>query len=851
MKNIEDMRIWIEAIINSSDDAIISKDLNNIIVSWNKGAEALYGYKEEEVIGKPIAIIIPDDKKTDIQMTADLIETKTYIHHLETVRIAKDGRRIDVSVSVSPITNSQGVLIGSSAIARDITERKRTEESIRRSEERYRKIVELSPDAILIYQDNKIVFINQAGLKLFIASDQNDLIGKSIWTLFTPERHGIVRAHNQTMMVTSQPVPKTEHTVIRLDGKVIDVEVSACPITYEDKTAIYIIMRDITERKKTRLFLNLQYKTAENFDQLINLTDGITNVLKIVCTNLKFDAGRVWLLDTNENCLYCLTIWASDERSDRLFDKTKSQVTLQIDDCLPAIVWSTGEPFWLDTSLPANSRMAENYDFQLGIGIPIINAQEFIGVLELMHSNTFAMDNSLIEALTGVANQMSAYIKHKTAETDMLYLSKHDAATGLANRLFFEESLTFELYRARSKNKRLAVLLLDIDKFSVLNETLGHGSGDQVLVQISELLLNQVAYADNVARFAGDQFSIIFDEFQRNQDITDFITQVNTAVAESIMLEDQKINLKFNVGISIFPEDGDTVLSLMKNASIALNKAKQAGHGSVQFCTSDMSSRAKNRVNIEHDLVEALDKEELVLYYQPVVDTQNMTVAGFEALLRWNKNGSLIPPYDFVSILEDTRLIIPVGEWILNTACLQCKAWQQELQIPLFVSVNISPVQFRDPDIFETIENIINTTNIDPACLKVEITEGAIMSDVQRSIKILNKIKQIGAKIAIDDFGTGYSSLNYLRQLPIDYLKIDRSFVINMVTNPNDAAIVRAIIVLAENLGYKVIAEGIETEEQLKFINKLGCNEIQGYYFGRPMPVAEATQFLQQNKKIL
>jgi PAS domain S-box-containing protein len=255
MQTLEDMRLWIEAIINSSDDAIISKDLNNNIVSWNKGAEHLYGYTEQEVIGKPISIIIPEDKLNDIPMTAELTEARKLLHHMETVRIAKDGKRIDVLITVSPILNAEGTLIGSSAIARDISERKRSEAIIHRSEERYRKIVELSPDTILIHQDGKVVFINQAGLKLFAADGADQLLNKSIWTLFTPDRHGIIRAHNQSMKVSEQAVANIEHAVIRLDGKTISVETSSCPITYEDKPAIYMILRDINERKKIKTFL--------------------------------------------------------------------------------------------------------------------------------------------------------------------------------------------------------------------------------------------------------------------------------------------------------------------------------------------------------------------------------------------------------------------------------------------------------------------------------------------------------------------------------------------------------------------------------------------------------------------
>lgn len=843
MKNMSDMRTWIEAIINSSDDAIISKDLNNIIVSWNKGAESLYGYKEQEVIGKPISIIIPEDKKNDIQMTADLIEEKVYIHHLETVRVAKDGRRIDVSVSVSPIMNEDGVLIGSSAIARDITERKKNEEYIRRSEDRYRKIVELSPETIIIHQDSNIVFVNEAGLKLFAATNKEDLIGKNIWTLYTPDRHGIIRAHNQSMKITGQPITNVEHTVIRLDGKIINVEASSCPIDYEGNPAIYIVLRDITERKKIKNYLDLQYKISQSLSETQNLIDGANEALKIICSNLNLDIGKVWLLKKEENVLDCITTWAGEDSNDHAINASNKQVTYEASESLPGKVWVSEEVCWVD--------LAADHEYKIAIGVPIFNGQNFIGVLEFMSAKLLNSDANILAALASITDQVGMFLQYKISENAIVFLGKHDVTTDLSNRAFFEETLTFELYRAKSKHKRLAVLLLDIDSFSDINEAIGHEFGDVILKDISKMLVELVDSNDNVARFSGDQFAVIMEDFHQVEEVTDFVNKVNSAVADKLIIKHPNINIKFNIGISLYPEDGDSTQAIMKSASIALSKAKQTGKGAIQFCTGDMKSRAKKRISIESDLRHAIDKQEFILFYQPVVDASLMEVSGFEALLRWSKEGNIIPPNDFISILEDSQLIVPVGAWVLSAACKQCKLWQKKLGRSLFISINISPVQFMRDDIYQTLSFALKDSGVDPSCVKIEITESAIMHDIQKTVKLLNKIKTLGVTIAIDDFGTGYSSLNYLRQLPIDYLKIDRSFIINMIDNQNDAAIVRTIINLAENLGYKTIAEGIETVDQLRFITRLGCNEIQGYYFARPMPASEAEEFLKQNKLII
>jgi diguanylate cyclase (GGDEF)-like protein/PAS domain S-box-containing protein len=843
MQNLKDKAAWNDAIINFSEDAIISKDLDNNIVSWNKGAEKLYGYTEAEVIGKPIAIIIPPDKYDDIQDTADIIESKKDVHHLETVRIAKDGTRIDVSVSVSPMMDTNGLLIGSSAIAHNITQRKLDEEKLRHSEERYRKIVELSPNAILIHQKNVIAFVNESAVAILGGKTKADLIGTSIWSLFTPDRHGIIRAQHQSMISTGQAAITIEHTATKLNGETISVEVSSCPISFEDQPAVYIIMRDITDRKNTRMYLEMQYAVSKTLIEASNLMDGAATMLKIICSALKIEVGKLWTINKQENNMHCISTWANDENTDRLIDKIKSQKPLASGEGLPGKIWITQETYWTD--------LTEDEAFKLGIAIPIFNNQEMIGVLELLNSQQISKDKRLIETLESLSNQIGFFIVHKLAESEIIYLNKHDIITGLSNRQFFEETLTFEIYRAKSKGNRIAILLLDVDNFSTINESLGSEIGDEALKILSKLLLTLSPNNENVCRYGGDQFALILDQPTKVEEITDFFNQLNNASADSFNVKGEKLNIQFNVGVSLYPEDGNDKETLLKNASIALTKAKKFGRGSLQFCTNDMTSRAKKRIRTENELREALDKNEFLLYYQPVVEIPSLIITGFEALIRWSKNGQIIPPTEFISIIEDTHLIVPIGEWALTTACTQANEWQKTMGRPIAMSVNISSVQFTHSNILASIQGILTATQLEPHCLKVEITESEIMNDVQRSVKILNSIKALGVKISIDDFGTGYSSLSYLRQLPIDYLKIDRSFVINMVDNPNDAAIVRTIVALANNLGYKIIVEGIETEEQLNFINQLGNFEIQGYYFGRPMPKDEATEFLKQNKMLL
>lgn len=832
-------RLWVQAVVNSSDDAIISKDLNDVIVSWNKAAEDLYGYTASEAIGKSISLIIPEDKMSDLPFSAEQIAARKFVKHLETVRIAKNGRRIDVSIIISPVINEAGILIGSSAIARDITEKKIAEEAIRLSEERYRNIVELSADAIYIHKNGEIIFVNAACVKLFGAKDRSQLIGKSIWSLYTTDRHGIVRARAQIMNTTHQAVPIIEHTIIKLDGTIVNVESNACYITYAGQSAIYITLRDISERKKITQLLEMQGRIADNLIDSISLIDSCTNILKTICTSLKLDIGKIWTVNKKTNNFSCIATYGN------------INTIQESDDSLLSKVLATDEVCWVDdvTQL-VNSTYPHDYEFKFGLALPIVAEKEVIGVLELMSNKGLMKDSTIQQTMLGISNQISLLMKRKQYEKDLIYISKHDAVTGLFNHLFFEEVLGFELYKAKIKEQRLAILLLNIVNFSAVNQSLGHSLGDEVLKQVANRLINLIANNDNIARFGDDQFSIMIIDFDKVENIIDFVEKVNIIMDEPFIISDHRVNINFNIGIGLYPEDGDNAAALMRSAEIALDDAKKSGAKSFRFCTNNMVALAKKRAGIENDLREALSKQEFFLNYQPIVEMPSMLVNGFESLIRWRRNGKAVSPGEFISIIEETSLIIPIGEWILHTACAQCKAWQDVVHRPIMIAANVSAIQLRYASILDVLADVLDGSKLDPSCLKLEITESAIMNDTKQAIKVLHKIKDMGIKIAIDDFGTGYSSLSYLKQLPIDYLKIDQSFIASMLNNPSDAAIIKTIIVLSENLGYKVIAEGVETEQQLKFITSLGCVEIQGYYFGGPMQNEEALEFMKQRPSI-
>ncbi len=826
-------------------DAVLILDKDYKILDCNHVANIWYGYTPAEIKTLNLMDIrAPEEREAIASQMQGIAAEDGGIW--ETVHMRKDGTKFPVEVSSTPIVvNEQQRFYH---VVRDISMRKKNEMVLRASEERYRKIVEYSPDTIFIHRDGKILFMNATGLQLFGATDRAEIIGKSLWQLYPPERHGIVRARNQAMEQTRQSVPTIEHTVLRLDGTRISVEATACLIEYEGRDAFYVIMHDISLRQKNQMCLDMQYAVSHCLVDYQSLIDATRNAIDTVCNSLKFSYGKIWVWDKKVQILRYLSSWSDGKNFDKSADKVYSTVAINKNEWLPGKAMSERKPLWVeDLNKQPGVYYPQGFKYESAVAIPIRNEKELIGVMEFVSNSQMQHDEVILQALTGVGEQVGSFLKRKKFERDLAYLAKHDPITGLSNRNLFEECLAFEINLANSNDKHLALLFIDIDSFQTINEGMGHAAGDQLLRSLSLRFLNIGISSEKLGRF-GPQFAVILNGVDDISDVDVFIEKVLTCTLDDFSIQDQNLKLHLNIGISLYSEDDPDVNSLMRGASIALTSAKEIGGGAVRFCTPELKERAKSRIRIESDLHSALNNNEFSLCYQPIVEMPSLTTIGFESLIRWNKNDRVISPIDFINIAEKTRMIIPIGEWIIRTACEQCKLWQQHSDRPVSVSVNISPVQFKNGGVIDVLSSALQESNLDPSCLKVEITESTIMDNAQKSIDVLKHIKAMGIKISVDDFGTGYSSLNYLRHLPIDFLKIDRSFVTNMTSDVNDAAIVKTIIELADNLGYNVIAEGVETQAQLNFLSTLGCHFIQGYYFSKPLLPDEATEFLKKGK---
>ena len=436
--------------------------------------------------------------------------------------------------------------------------------------------------------------------------------------------------------------------------------------------------------------------------------------------------------------------------------------------------------------------------------------------------------------------------QQKQAEDHIQHLMYYDALTGLPNRALFRDRFRQCMLRTQRSNDHTAFVHLDLDRFIKVNDTLGHSVGDQMLQQVAKRLSDTVRPMDMVARLGGDEFALAVPAVMSRGEVEGYLQNVIEAFAEPFRVADREIFLVPSMGVVMYPDDAASYDELARFAETALQYAKRTGE-SFQFYHCTMNADAHERLNMESALRRALERDEFRLHYQPQVDVGTGDIIGVEALLRWERNGEgMVLPGQFIPLLEDTGLIIPVGEWVMRRACQDQKAWQEAGLAAIPVAVNLSPRQFRNRDLVHMIGKVLDETGTEPQLLELEITESSVMDDPEFALQTLHACHDRGIRIAIDDFGTGYSSLSYLKRFPLDVLKIDRSFVADVPGNEDDVAIIDTIIAMAHRLNLRVIAEGVETAEQQEFLREHGCDWVQGYYFGRPMPLAE---FLQRQHR--
>jgi len=802
-------------LFEDANDIIYVHDLSGNYVSINKAAERIFGYTKEEALKLNMAqIAVPEHLKRVQRQLAKKVagDTAQTVYEVDCIR--KDGVRITLEVN-SSIILKDGKPIAVQGIARDITDRKNSEEMIRKNEERYRDLFENANDLIYTHDlHGNFTSLNRAGEKI-TGYSREETVKMHIAQVVAPEF--LEGAKTMTARKLKEDTPTTyELEIIRKDGRRVALELSTRLIVSNGlPVGVQGVGRDITERRQAEASMqNALSLFSSTFE---STADGIVVMSldqKIVTANRKF--VEMWGVDDE--------IMTSKDGK-RLIDLVTSQV-------------KNTEEF--------RRQLSDTYADEHGT---------FTELLELRDGRIFER-YSQPQYLEGKAVGRVACFRDITertqAEERLRHYALHDTLTDLPNRVSFMNDLHRAVERsAGNEHAQFAVLFLDLDRFKVINDSLGHAVGDKLLIGIAERLTSCIRPGDVVARLGGDEFTILLNRSGEASEVARVAERLQAKISEPFKLDNYEVFTTASIGIVVSSNVNRSAEDFLRDADAAMYRAKESGKARYEIFDREMHVRNMNLLQVETDLRHAVERNEFEVLYQPIVDINTGRADEFEALIRWRHPvHGLVNPNEFITVAEETGLIIPIGRWILEESCRQIAEWQSRFDRPLSVSVNLSAKQLMHPNLIGQVENILLDAGIHSSQLKLEVTESTVMEHSDRSLKVLSELDKLGVALSTDDFGTGYSSLSYLQKFPFQRLKIDRSFINIMDKDEKSGAIVKTILMLGENLGLEVVAEGIETVGQLEKLRSLGCTKAQGYLFSRPIDSEAAEQFLDNGANV-
>lgn len=793
--HLEHQRELFHRVVTGTPIIIWSTEEKGIFtLSEGKGLEAL-NIQPGEVVGQSIFRIYKN--YPDVIDAANKVLSGKPVNTQHTI-----GER-SYKVYYTPLQDAAGKTIGMIGVATDITDLIQAEQSIKESEHELSTILHNMQDTF--YRTDRrglLIRVSDAVTRL-LGYTPEELLGKPLADLYVDAngREEFLAA----LHASGGEIENYEAQLRNKHGEHVWVSTSAHFYSEADGTRLGVegVTRNITELKRTEARMQILSSALQQTADLVMVTDrdGVITFVNPAFSEIT-GYSQAEAIGRSSNLL------KSDRQTAEFYKH----------------LWETllsGKSF---SDVFINRRKSGELYYEEKTITPIRDADG-----NITHFVSTGKDIS----------------ERMRTQERLRFMAHHDALTELPNRTLFLDRLKQAMARARWHNRLVAVMFMDLDRFKNINDSLGHNIGDKLLVKLTRRLAGSMRAGDTVARFGGDEFAILLDDIASEQDISALAKKILNTLVPAFRIDGHEFFITASIGVSIFPADGDESETLLRNADVAMYRAKDLGRNNFQFYSNEMSARAFERLTLENALRYALKREEFYLQYQPQFDIRTNTIVGVEALLRWqHPDMGQIMPADFISILEETGLITEVGNWALHTACSQGKRWQ-DAGFDLRISVNLSGRQFNDPDFIESIQTILKETGIDPKLLELELTESMLMRNASKTITALDTLDELGVRLAIDDFGTGYSSLGYLRRFPISTLKIDRSFVRDVTKDPDDAAIATAIVVMAQSLNLQVIAEGVETEEQLAFLQALDCHYIQGFYFSPAVNPQKITELLQ------
>jgi diguanylate cyclase (GGDEF)-like protein/PAS domain S-box-containing protein len=726
---------------------------------------------------------------------------------------------------------------------------------LKESEERFQGTIELAAIGIAhVGLDGRFLHVNQWLCDL-LGYTREELLARTFKDVTPPEERGVSDANREKLASGELKSLHREKRYLRKDGSIVWVSLA---IAFRHSAAgepLYSItvVQDISARKHEERLLRLEHAVTRCLAEADSAAAALPAVMRELCESEGWACGEYWGRDEKEEVLRFGGFWnAYGPSIEQHFESARAAV-FPPGTGLAGQVWQTGEPLWIaDVTTDARllrRDLARDAGLRGALLFPVTATGSFLGVFAFWSREIRQPDPRMLQAIRVIGSQIGQFLRRKQADERLKHLASHDALTGLPNRAMFSQLLNHALAASKRYERKFSVLFLDLDRFKLINDTLGHDAGDQLLLEVAARLKQSVRASDVVARLSGDEFVMLVLETAGAQQARIVARKVLSSLLRPVLLRGQECRVTASIGIALYPQHALDEAALMKSADLAMYAAKEEGKNCFQVYSKGLKSKSVEKLSIETALRRALEANELSLHYQAKRDLRSGDISGVEALLRWNSAllGE-VTPAQFIPVAEETGLIVPIGRWVLRTACAQQVAWVRDGLPPMRMAVNLSPRQFADPNLITDLNSALREFGMDAGMLELEITEGMVMHDAERAVRLLRTIKELGVRVAIDDFGTGYSSLAQLKQFPIDTLKVDRSFIRDIPSNAEDRAITEAIIDMAKRLSLTVVAEGVETEAQEAFLKEHACDQMQGYYFSRPVPAAEFAALLGSHK---
>ncbi|MBI3569827.1 MAG: EAL domain-containing protein [Gammaproteobacteria bacterium] len=803
--------------IEQTEDSVLITDRDGVIQFVNRGFERITGYARTEAVGQTPALLKSGahDGGFYHRLWQTILSGQVF-RELFTNR-RKDNALYREAKTITPVKDEAGQITHFISTGKDISERLRIEQQLRDSEERFRQLTDHIHEVFWLTDPNK----NQM---LYISPAYEAIWGRRCESLYADPRSWLDAIHPEDRervlhaALTDQASGRytVEYRILRPDGAERWILDRAFPVrnTGGDVYRIAGIAEDITERKHAAQTLQ---DSEARLRAIIDAEPACVKLMQADGTLLQINAAGLAMIEADS---------AEAVVGQRVCGLVTPEYREQVQNFIKRV--AHGEP--------------DNMEFEI---IGLKGGHRWLDTHAVPFSSPATNGARLLVAVTRDISEQ------KRAERELLELVHHDSLTGLPNRLLFTDRLRQAMVEAGRHERLVGVALLDLDQFKKINDSLGYVIGDALLKQVGERLSAALRPGDTIARLGGDEFTLVLADMAHVDDATMVLQKIRSAFEAPFRVDGHELFTTASIGVTLFPFDDKDAQALLRNADIAMYRAKEKGRNTWQFYAAEMTAKATENLAIESALHTAIERHEFELHYQPQVNLATGRITGVEALLRWrHPELGNVPPDRFIPVAEDNSLIVPIGEWVLRTACTQASRWHAARFAPLQVAVNVSSHQLRDPGFPDTVQRILDETGFPATMLELELTERTLLENAETIVVALDRLKVMGVRFAVDDFGTGYSSLGYLRLFPINVLKIDKSFTAAIENDTGTAAIVRAIITMAHELGMPVVAEGAETAAQCTFLRQHKCDTLQGYHFSRPVPAQDVTRMLTDGKTL-